>query len=124
MGGERRVMETIVVPCAETNSHTEYKAFQEEWCSKIKDAFGIDLDSVYKGREYAWHEGVLYSRSIRVEADVLFSSVAYYNAKESDAPEVLCPCGSVAFTLRYGSYEIKARCVDCGTEEVLSLIHI
>ncbi len=33
------------------------------------------------------------------------------------SPEVICDCGEMTFTLRYGSYEIFAKCVGCGSEE-------
>ena len=38
---------------------------------------------------------------------------------EKDAPEVMCDCGSFNFSLRYGSCDIKARCVNCSTEGVV-----
>lgn len=38
---------------------------------------------------------------------------------EKDAPEVLCDCGSFYFSLRYGSSELKARCMSCDVEGVV-----
>lgn len=32
-------------------------------------------------------------------------------------PHVICDCGSGQFSLRYGDYEMFAKCVDCGLEE-------
>lgn len=41
------------------------------------------------------------------------------DVKTDDHPDVVCPCGNQTFTLRYGNYEITARCAACGIEEVV-----
>ena len=52
-----------------------------------------------------------------------FEQKFWYSAKNTlgnegyDHPHIVCNCGSTTFELRYGSYEIIARCDKCGLEE-------
>ena len=75
-------------------------------------------DEQFFGREYAWRDGCLYERWREDEFFLLrrpmLSPIQGIREDGSFVPEVLCPCGSVTFTLWYGNYEIKARCTECG----------
>lgn len=79
------------------------------WSGKAYLFVGLPTDNTW---HFLWHHKRLYRR---------YSDARFFYAVEgqgpTNLPDVLCPCGSVTFTLRYGSYEIKARCAKCGTEE-------
>ena len=73
-------------------------------------------------------DGRIYARSIRPGGFWKFASLVYRGSnaagmsefdKQADdgRPHVLCPCGSLQFTLRYGYYELFAKCAACGAEE-------
>jgi hypothetical protein len=77
--------------------------------------------------EFAWKDGHCYRREIDSFDDTPFFTLDYdiikyedrYMHKRLDPPEVICQCEGEIFTLRYGSYEIKARCVQCGIENTV-----
>ncbi len=37
--------------------------------------------------------------------------------KGDGGPDIVCDCGNDKFTLRYGNYEMFAKCCNCGVEE-------
>jgi hypothetical protein len=78
----------------------------------------IERPIIYKkdspSYEYIDHDGLVYSRFLYEDGPGFFQME--YNQDLQDKPEVLCECGCTAFTLRYGYYEIRARCTNCGIE--------
>ena len=98
------------------------------WCESIKMRLGVPdwegpISTSYDREHITFREFVAINGTVyqRIESrkdfllDVFFRAVHISN----DAPEILCPCGNTRFTLRYGSYEILARCPECGREEVV-----
>jgi len=43
----------------------------------------------------------------------------YGGKQTTDKPHIICLCGNTTFTLRYGDYEIRARCSNCNVESVV-----
>ena len=76
------------------------------------------VERVEHGAEYTHINGVEYSRYI-IGGHGHFWTTAGKTALEEDENPVVCECGNTSFTLRYGVYEIKAHCVECGIEEVV-----
>jgi len=108
-------MDTIVISDTKTNEGD--RAALDAARIEMERTWGINPSSLRTGHEYIWHEGTLYCKSSSTYGSKFFT--ANDGPKQPDAPEVLCPCGSVLFSLRYGNYEIRARCTACGTEDAV-----
>jgi hypothetical protein len=104
-----------IVSITRTKNDAEWRTALDAGRAEIKARLGIEPGFLWQGHDYACREGTLYKRDVN-EGD-LFTAVD--DRTQPDAPDVMCPCGSVAFALRYGNYEIRARCVECGTEAVV-----
>lgn len=84
------------------------------------------------GGDGLWHErvetanvdGVFFRRSSTARGKSPDPPTSHWRRAQSqhanapETPEVLCgKCFGQAFTLFYGSYEVRARCVACGHED-------
>lgn len=66
-----------------------------------------------EGYEFFWVANTLYKRELPYQQ--LFTK----EGKDDNGPDILCECGSDAFKLYYGNYEIRAVCPKCGKEQVV-----
>jgi hypothetical protein len=84
----------------------------DEWKNGVLEQLGLPAGTWIPGMpyEFAWVEGSLYKRG---SGGVFFSKV--YGPR--GYPSEICECGSSAFELWVGSYEVAARCIHCGKEE-------
>lgn len=91
------------------NAIEEWWQWKKEACAKIG----------YTGNEYlfvggdgpwdfAWNKGSLYMRSS--QKGLFCWSWAVNEEAEKIVPSVICGCGGEVFELRYGDYEVLARC--------------
>jgi len=90
----------------------------DEWIIEANRLLGFPDDVwVYSGNapyEFAWIGKALYKRC---REDVFFRMEV--NQGSDDPPHVMCQCGSFEFTLRYGGYELRATCTQCGKKETV-----
>lgn len=67
--------------------------------------------------EYIVAGGTLYERwECEYYKLVFFLAVPYHHA--DDDPDMLCQCGETRFEIRFGQYEVWARC-ECGCEDII-----
>ena len=75
------------------------------------------------GWDFAWVAGGLYKRCLRNDGPGFFfrEQLDEEDDEETveDTPDILCECGGAVFELRYGSYEISARCPTCQIDQVV-----
>ncbi len=99
------------------NANEEY----ENWKIEAHKELGIPIYPwnhekyyhIITPADYVWvGETLFYKRN-----DEKFFTYADYGPRPP--VEILCPCWSKYFTLRYGSYELIATCGACGEEDVV-----
>lgn len=64
--------------------------------------------------EFLWVEGSLFKR----EGGRKFFGKEKV-VRNGQLPDVICECGGRVFEIRWGEYEVRARCPVCGREEVV-----
>ena len=112
-------MDTITVTLrrVEGETYDDFMVRAEAAKGEVERALGLRPGRLDSNTEYARRGNTLYSRDLGNYGGKFFCALD--EPKEEDAPDVLCSCGSVLFSLRYGDYEIRARCTACGTEETV-----
>ena len=113
-------MDTIKVKGRKESDGVPYQT----WERTAKKQIGIpDEDILLWGfpdddYEFTWIDGSLYYRLIEETAE-FFTLDTNHVKGGADPPHVICSCGCIEFTLRYGRYKILARCVACNHEETV-----
>ena len=67
----------------------------------IRDDDRASLAPFWKFRQRLWQDG------------------KYVTQTDEGKPHIICDCGSSKFMLRYGNYELFAKCADCGAEDLI-----
>jgi hypothetical protein len=88
---------------------------EQEKQKAVQTATDVLDNIVAATSEIATINGVLYRRE-----DQFWNKEDGKNETNQDMPDIICKCGNDTFTLHSsGSYELSAKCSQCGTKEVV-----
>ncbi len=98
------------------NAVEDYERWKKESYAKIGYIGSKYLSiSVDDSIEFSWHKKSLYmKRSLK---GLFYWVWAKDEETEKGVPSIICGCGGEVFELRYGDYEMFARCPQCGCND-------